>query len=253
MKRWYIFPQLVVAMVMIATFTYCHNPLKQERTSAVTHPNVLLELFTSQGCSSCPPADALLGTYAGKGVEKVLALAFHVDYWDRLGWKDPFSSNAFSARQRNYSRQLKLDGVYTPQAVINGQTETVGNNRSKLTEQVAAAERKANNSLIDIDHLAVRPNGIDFEVSHKAGGAGAVINAALVQRKVVTAIRSGENSGVTLTNFNVVREMQTLPVTNMNSSMHLSLPQSFRREDYFLAVFTQDKDLRVTAIAVSSL
>lgn len=251
MKRWHIILQLVSALAVIPAFTYCH-PARQERSHVVTHPKILLELFTSQGCSSCPPADALLGTYAGNGTEKILALAFHVDYWDRLGWKDPFSSNAFSRRQRNYSRMLRLDGVYTPQAVINGQAETVGNNRGKVAELVTAAAAKTNTSSIDIDRLAVQANGIDFEVLHATGGAGAVINAALVQRKVITAIRAGENKGVTLANFNVVREMQTLPLASGTRSMHLPLPESFKSEDYFLAVFTQDKDLAVTYIAVSS-
>ena len=252
MKRWHIIPQLVSAFVVVSVFTYCQPP-KQERSHVITHPKILLELFTSQGCSSCPPADALLGTYAVSGSEKILALAFHVDYWDRLGWKDPFSNNAFSSRQRNYSRQLRLDGVYTPQAVINGQTETVGSNRSKVGELVTAADAKTNASSIDIDRLAVQANGIDFEVVHATGGAGTVINAALVQRRVITAIRAGENKDVTLANFNVVRELQTLPVTNGPRSMYLPLPPSFKSKDYFLAVFTQDKDLRVTAIAVSSL
>jgi hypothetical protein len=137
--------------------------------------------------------------------------------------------------------------------VVNGQAETVGNNRSKVAELVTAAGAKTNTSSIDIDRLAVQANGIDFEVLHAKGGAGAVINAALVQRKVITAIRSGENKDVTLANFNVVREMQTLPLANGTRSMHLPLPESFKREDYFLAVFTQDKDLAVTSIAVSSL
>src|SRR5450755_3698233 len=104
---------------------------EQSGTAKTGHKNVaVLELFTSQGCSSCPPADRLLGTYTLR--ENVIVLSFHVDYWNNLGWKDPFSSKAFTERQYNYASAIHAE-VYTPQLVINGQSEMVGSNESKIS------------------------------------------------------------------------------------------------------------------------
>src|SRR5438046_1978213 len=96
----------------------------KKKTSSSSKNIVVLELFTSQGCSSCPPADRLLGSYTNQ--ENVIPLSFHVDYWNHLGWKDPFSNAAFSQRQETYANAFASSGVYTPQVIINGQKEMVG-------------------------------------------------------------------------------------------------------------------------------
>src|SRR6516165_3499017 len=105
---------------------------------AVERP-VVVELFTSEGCSSCPPADALLAELATRS--DLLALSFHVDYWDRLGWKDPFSSAMATRRQDRYARLLGLDAVYTPQVVVDGHWQTVGSDREAVAQAVAQARR----------------------------------------------------------------------------------------------------------------
>ena len=100
---------------------------------------IVVELFTSEGCSSCPPADALLGELATR--PNVLALSFHVDYWDRLGWKDPFSSPEATARQQHYARLLGLDTVYTPQIVVDGSWEAVGSDQAAVERALDQARR----------------------------------------------------------------------------------------------------------------
>src|ERR1700761_6678484 len=102
---------------------------------------VVVELFTSQGCSSCPPADAFLSDLARQRRD-VLQLAFHVTYWDSLGWKDPYSLDAATARQRAYARHLRDDGVYTPQMVVDGATGFVGSNRSQGLRAITGADPK---------------------------------------------------------------------------------------------------------------
>src|SRR5436190_20900837 len=99
----------------------------------------VVELFTSQGCSSCPPADALLAQLAGR--PDLLALSFHVDYWDRLGWKDPFSSAAATQRQHRYAELLGLATVYTPQMVVDGKWQAVGSDRSDVEQALSSARR----------------------------------------------------------------------------------------------------------------
>src|SRR4051812_17852201 len=119
---------------------------------------VVVELFTSQGCSSCPPADALLGELTRRA--DVLPLAFHVDYWNRLGWKDPYSSAESTARQRTYARQLGLRTIYTPQMVVDGGIDVVGSERADVLKAIDAARASQRTVPIEVardgDGLRVR-------------------------------------------------------------------------------------------------
>src|SRR5579871_2087026 len=107
-------------LLIVAAFkTHSTIPIKQEAKKEFA-PVAVLELFTSQGCSSCPPADELLGKYISKENENIFPLSFHVDYWNHLGWKDIFSMAAYSERQKKYASLLNLETIYTPQLIING-------------------------------------------------------------------------------------------------------------------------------------
>jgi hypothetical protein len=161
---------------------------------------VVVELFTSEGCSSCPPADALLAELATR--PDLLALSFHVDYWDRLGWKDPFSSAAATRRQDRYARLLGLAAVYTPQIVVDGHWQTIGSDRDAVAEAVAQA-RQASAAVpmtLTLDHGRAR-------VALGAGGAGTSAAVLLLgfDRRHVDRVGGGENDGRTLTHIDVVR------------------------------------------------
>jgi hypothetical protein len=210
---------------------------------------VLLELFTSQGCSSCPPADALLGEYAGSDDAQIVPLSFHVDYWNRLGWKDPFSSALFSERQQQYSRQMHLQGVYTPQAVVDGKTETVGNNRSAIQRLVAQERLVVTHATIAINELTVGDRSLDFHYQASGIDADDLLQIALAQKKLTTNIRAGENKGVVLTNHNVVRTFLTR-APDANKTISIGLPAEFKRGDYILVIFLQNRNtLAVRAVA----
>lgn len=167
---------------------------------ADTPPTIVVELFTSQGCSSCPPADALLVELA-RDRPDVLALAFHVTYWNTLGWQDPFSFAGATDRQRRYAVTLGLDTIYTPQMVVDGRTDVVGSDRPAVWRalQQAASLRPTATSV----SLARNGDAIDIAVGAGVGvGTVWLIGYDAIRR---TAVAHGENGGRTLTEANIVR------------------------------------------------
>ncbi|MFN7191410.1 MAG: DUF1223 domain-containing protein [Rhodospirillales bacterium] len=170
---------------------------------------VVVELFTSQGCSSCPPADALLGELAQR--KDVLALAYHVDYWDRLGWKDPYSSAAATRRQRQYGDQFRLRAIYTPQIVVDGRAEMVGSDRRAVARaiQAAAQATAAPAPRFDID-LVREANDIRVHVGADAALAGARVQLVGYVRGRTTRVTAGENAGRTLAEANIVVSSEIL-------------------------------------------
>ena len=170
-------------------------------------PLVVVELFTSQGCSSCPPADTYLGELAQHS--DVLALAFHVDYWNYIGWTDPYASRQATERQHDYARRLNLRYVYTPQMVINGTTEGVGSEPHVVGPLIKAAEQeKALRQHVSI----AREPGDRLVVHVDAGAAGQSATLWLVgfDRQHATQVLRGENEGHTLKEYQVVRSFEPI-------------------------------------------
>jgi len=165
---------------------------------------VVVELFTSQGCSSCPPANAYLNELA-KGRRDVLALAFHVTYWDRLGWKDPFSLATATDRQAVYGRRFG-DGSYTPEIVVDGATSAVGSDRSAVGSAIEHAGRDGQTAAA----VRMAKNGEQVSIDVGAGSGQGRILLIGFDHEHVTAIHRGENSGRTLTEANVVRSFRTV-------------------------------------------
>ena len=168
----------------------------------------VVELFTSEGCNSCPPAEAYVGELAGRN--DVLALAFHVDYWDDLGWRDRFGLSQSVQRQRAYARSLRLSSVYTPEVVIDGRADYVGSNRIGIGN--ALKEKREGVPVI----LSVGNGEADVRLEAPSGEApgkkevgGDVVLVAYL-RKAVTAIGRGENAGRTLDEYNIVRAVMRL-------------------------------------------
>ncbi len=164
----------------------------------------LVELFTSQGCSSCPPADAFVAELAGR--DDVIALSMHVTYWDYIGWTDPFGSEAATNRQKAYGRRLNRGMIYTPQMVIDGTYEEVGSNRMAVKRAIAkasAAPGLAIELALDDDDLLVSIPGAHFD-------GAATVWLARYDAERVTEIPRGENSGRRLRNVNVVRDLREI-------------------------------------------
>lgn len=169
---------------------------------------VVVELFTSEGCSSCPPADALLGELASR--PDVVALAFHVDYWDYIGWKDPYASPASTRRQRDYASALGLHMIYTPQMVVDGKTDVVGSNRREVDAAIADAARQPK---LAVSIVADGSGGHRVVIPAAAGGSTggeAGIWLAVFDGVQETRVARGENGGRTLREFNIVREWRRI-------------------------------------------
>jgi hypothetical protein len=163
---------------------------------------VVVELFTSQGCSSCPPADAFLTDLAHRA-PGVLPLAFHVTYWDSLGWKDPYSLGAATTRQRDYARTLGHDGVYTPQMIVNGLEGFVGSDRAVGLDAIARAARNRTEPVT----VGLTRQGDSLVISVGAGSGKARILVVGFDPAHETHIGRGENSGRTVLESNIVRSL----------------------------------------------
>lgn len=177
----------------------------QDLAEATTSPPVVVELFTSQGCSSCPPADAFLGDLAGR--DDVLALSFHVDYWDYIGWKDPFADGRHGDRQRRYAKNFDLRYVYTPQMVIQGAFQVTGSDRRAVEKAIITAK--------DLPKVAVtlsrmEQGDIAAQIRGTETQERAKIWAIIFDKSHSTEIKRGENRGKTLTYSHVVRDMVDL-------------------------------------------
>ncbi len=201
----------------------------------------VMELFTSQGCSSCPPADELLGKYALMNNEQIIPLSFHVDYWNRLGWIDSFSNAKFSQRQRDYATSFNTESVYTPQLVINGQKELVGSESGKIAALLNEVLKEKPLLLFSISNIIVIENKVT--VYYKADGfkEDFILFAALLQKKVYTNIKAGENRGVKLTNYNVVRDFIATDEKNTIKEFTLQLPNGAVSTDFSIVLLAQDK------------
>ena len=205
----------------------------QPKAQPMGNKTVVVELFTSQGCSSCPPADRLLGELANDPAlrGKIIPLAFHVDYWDHLGWRDPFSSSQWTARQMAYVRSMNLASAYTPQVVVDGQQQMVGSDRAALLAAIARASREETDARLTVsDGVARGVTSRDLELI-----------ALVVQNDAPTAVKAGENDGRTLRNDAVVREL--MPVAHVNGAFSQVVKGAN-------VVFLQDpKTLRIYAAA----
>lgn len=235
-----------LAVAILVTAAICVSFVVAKTTEpGVPRRAVVVELFTSEGCSSCPPADELLGhlrqELSAKNVQ-VIPLGFHVDYWNSLGWKDRFSSAEFTERQEQYTRALKVDGPYTPEMVVDGNVEFVGNDAERAqrtirqqASQLETAEVKV--AMAGADQLTVQVKGAP------SSKANALVMLAITEDNLATDVFSGENGGHKLHHSAVVRELRELGILHngiMVATVPLKLEKDWKRNDLRAVVFVQN-------------
>ena len=213
---------------------------------------VILELFTSEGCSSCPPADRLLPQLASADVN-IIPLSFHVDYWDRYGWKDPFSNASFTDRQRDYAKQFKLESIYTPQLVINGQYELVGSNKSVAETDIKKLLKETAPLQLIIDDVKRENDNLSVSCYAKGDLQNCDLVAAIVQKHAEVNVKAGENNGAKLSHTNVVRSFLKFPAKE-KTGFHIDVPPELvadNKQNWQLVIYAQRRDdLKITAAAL---
>jgi hypothetical protein len=229
--------------------TYARQPGEAPRP-------VIVELFTSEGCSSCPPADALLKKLSEQqplqGVQ-IIALEEHVDYWNHLGWADPFSSDDFSQRQNAYAQIFGRDGVYTPQMVVDGQTEFVGSHSAAARNAIlkAAAQPKLNVVLGFNASATPDKSSLDVRISNPQGisiHGPADLWLAVTESNLQSNVKAGENSGELLKHAAVVRSLRKISAikdpASYQGNIQLTPESNWKTENLSAVVFVAEKDSR---------
>lgn len=229
-RRLFMMRALVIALLLIVGLCPAGATRAEE-----SKPLVVVELFTSQGCSSCPPADTYLGELATRS--DVLALAFHVDYWNYIGWTDPFASSLATQRQREYSRRLGLRYVYTPEMVIDGSTEGVGSERGTIAPLIkAAASTVAPRPPVTLARSA--DGGLTVHIGAGAATEPATVWLVGIDREQSTRVLRGENGGQTLRDYQVVRSFKEIG-TWRGAALDLAVAPGAAAGDGNVAVLVQ--------------
>lgn len=229
-----------------------------DETKASSDPGVaVVELFTSQGCSSCPSADRALAALHGrtsKEGKRVFVLSFHVDYWNNLGWHDPFSSAAFTERQREYAKSFRSTSVYTPQAIVNGTAEFVGSDTRRLDSEVDQALKKPVPASIVFSQepwVSGSPLKLAGEVANARKGS--VLCAAVCEDGLVSDVKKGENGGRRLAHDGVVRAFAVTKLTEDGKfSVALSTTAEVNPSKTSIVLYVQDSASRVVLGATAA-
>lgn len=247
MKNYFVsFILVIIGCVSLYSFTR----KKEQKTVAASNGFAVVELFTSEGCSSCPPADIAVADLQKEFPGNVFILSFHVDYWDYLGWKDEYSNAAYTKRQQDYGEYFSLSSIYTPQVVVNGEKELVGSNRNQLHTIV---EKDLTDSPDAIIHLTAATNKmsviVDYDYTSKEKS---VINFALVQLQASSDVKRGENGGRKLQHVNVVRDFKTTEASS--GKINLSIPAGLTPNDVKVIAYVQNVNNRkVTGVTSITL
>ena len=219
---------------------------------------MVVELFTSEGCSSCPPADDLLAELEDQqpfGSAEIIAIEEHVDYWDQQGWVDPFSSPSWTSRQYGYAASLGNGNPYTPEMVVDGKTEFVGSHSGKARQAIesAAAAKKAKVNMREIS--AVQNRSVTFDVSVEklwdpAPGDTAEVILAITEAGLHSSVKAGENAGRELHHASVLRELKVIGVADRDNpeafigQRTVKLNSSWKAQNLHAVVFVQGKKSR---------
>lgn len=233
MEKIKLIPALTILVFFIGINVFGQNSTKKGIA--------VLELFTSEGCSSCPPADALMGKIQNEYKDgQVYVLAYHVDYWDKQGWKDIFSNADYTKRQYDYAQWLGIEPVYTPQVIINGKTEHIASQESIVRASITKALSKP--AIAKLSLKVIQKNDA-LTVTHTISGASknSRLLLAIIQKTAQSKVKRGENGGRVLSHYQIVRNLHSTALnTSGKGSANISLPKGFNSKEFEVIGFVQD-------------
>jgi len=238
------------ALVVTTGFTFLLSVKKETKKQTTANGFAIVELFTSEGCSSCPPADEAVKQIVKEYPENVYILGFHVDYWNYIGWTDVFSNPVYSERQREYANHFGLSSIYTPQVVVNGENEFVGSKEALLrtTVQEKLKEKPISGIVLSAKNSTAGNIIVSFKINTDEKN---LLHIALVQLEATTAVKRGENGGRKLNHINVVREFKTIAFkNNFEATAKFKIPGGLVAKDLKLIAFLQNEaDLKISGAA----
>lgn len=230
-------------MGIVAFSNSCNDKAIKEMQTTESNGFAVVELFTSEGCSSCPAADELAGRIEkGNKNDNIYILAYHVDYWDRLGWKDTYSDRAYSDRQGTYAAWMSLSSVYTPQLIINGDEQMIGSDEHSVVTGISAALDKIPAATLTLQSVK---EGNHLRISHQETNLKKNTNLVLtlVQKEGESNVKRGENAGRKLSHVQIVRALKEVALkADNNSDVTLDLPADFNPEGWELVGFLQNSN-----------
>ncbi len=240
----------LLASVVDLPFAWAKVPVDDVDVS-MSRPFALIELFTSQGCSSCPSADRLLGDVDAESRKRglrVFVLSLHVDYWNQLGWVDRFSAPAYSSRQKRYAHTFRLGRIYTPQVLVNGTVEFVGSNAKRVDHEIKSALSRQPE--VDLSLRAVvSADGQSAHVNYEIQGRHDVSDfcMAVVENGLVTNIDAGENNGRVLRHDGVVRAFRSIPLNAPVGSVEVDLSNTESEAVSLVGFIQENQGMRILA------
>ena len=241
MRSLKIFGLVAVFAIAALGTTAFMNAKTSRKATADNKGFAVIELFTSEGCSSCPPADDLVARIEKESKDKpVYILAYHVDYWNRLGWKDVFSSADYSRRQNDYANYLHLSEIYTPQIVVNGKTEFVGSEEGTLRNAIKTSLQKTPEASLTLEGSTTSQSQASIKYSTQGADRNAVLLIAVLQKNAQTKVGAGENGGRTLSHVQIVRKLQKVVLSDNAGSVNVSLPNGFDTHSWEVIGFLQN-------------
>ena len=222
--------------------------------SAIGQSPMVIELFTSQGCSSCPPADKLIDKLAIAYDNEVVVLAYHVDYWDYIGWKDPYASASNTKYQYAYGSTFNIRSVYTPQAVINGRNHVVASNERELRSAITSEASRVNKSTVTIATVKRMPDRVTVQANFKELPDNAFITYAITVKEKLTNISRGENRNKTLKNTHIVANFKKKEASYYQQDIQLDIPSwVVKSDDITVVVYVTEPEIGIVATAVQNV